>query len=57
MVDILLTKDGSAILKALDILKTDECGYGDLVDKIFVEMDVLQKERSASHASEIFSQC
>lgn len=44
LVDILLTKDGSAILKALEILKTRECGYTVLVGRLFTAMDALQKE-------------
>lgn len=39
---MLLTKDGSALLKVLDILKTKECGYLGLVDMLLAEMDMLQ---------------
>ena len=50
LVDILATKDGSAILKALEILKTRECGYQQLVGSLFTAMDDLQKERCTKPA-------
>ena len=42
LVNILLLKDGSAILKALEMLDTRECGYKKLVKTLFDHMDVLQ---------------
>ena len=41
--DALLTKDASEILKALDILKTRECGYAELVNNIFHQMNIQQE--------------
>ena len=46
LVDILLTKDGSAILKALEILRNRERGYVELVDRLYVNMDDMQKVTS-----------
>ena len=46
LMDILLTKDSTALLKVLEILKTRECGYTELVGKLFADMDALQKDRS-----------
>lgn len=40
LVDILLKKDGSAILKVLQILRDRECGYVELVDGLFADMDI-----------------
>ena len=47
-----MTKDGSTILKALEILKTREAGYTELVDRIFADMDALQKAKSVKPTSE-----
>ena len=52
--DTLLTKDGRAIMKALDILKTQECGYADLVDKILADMGKMQQVKSRKSASKHF---
>ena len=46
LVDILLTKDGSAILKALEILRNRERGYVELVDRLYANMDDMQKVTS-----------
>ena len=46
LLDILLTKDGSALLKVLEILNTRECGYTELVGKLFADMDTMQKDKS-----------
>ena len=48
LLDILLTKDGSALLKVLEILKTRECGYTELVGKLFADMDTMQKDKSTN---------
>lgn len=40
--NILLLKDGSAIVKALEMLDTRECGYKVLVKTLFDHMDLLQ---------------
>lgn len=50
LVDILLTKDDSALLRVVKILETCECGYKDLARKFFAHMDALQidKDRKAS---------
>ena len=45
LMDILLTKDSSALLKVLEILNTRECGYAELVGKLFADMDALQTDR------------
>ena len=50
----MLTKDGRAIMKALDILKTQECGYADLVDKILADMGKMQQVKSRKSASKHF---
>ena len=52
--DTLLTKDGRAIMKALNILQTRECGYADLVDKIRADMDEMQKVKPMKCASKHF---
>ena len=49
-----MTKDGSAILKALEILQTRECGYADLVAKLYADMDKMQKDKSGKRASKHF---
>ena len=46
LVDILLAKDSSAIVKALEILKNHERGYASLVDKLYANMDDMQKVTS-----------
>ena len=46
LMDILLTKDSSALLKVLEILNTRECGYAELVGKLFADMDAMQKDKS-----------
>ena len=43
---LLLTKDSSVILEALDILKTHECGYAGLVNKVYADMDEMRKDKS-----------
>ena len=50
----LLTKDGSAILKALEILQTRECGYAEMVDKLYADMDEMQKDKSGKRTSKHF---
>ena len=42
----LLPKDGSVLLKFLQILEKDECGYDDLVKKLYSEMDELQEQKN-----------
>ena len=51
LVEVVLTKDGSALLKVLEILKTRECGYVELVDKLFADMDAIEKSKSARSTS------
>lgn len=46
LVDILLTKDGCAILKVLEVLRTRECGYEGLVAKLISEVETMQKSKS-----------
>ena len=47
LLDILQTKDGSALMKALDVLQTCECGYRELVEEIHAHLDEMDKARSA----------
>ena len=55
--DTLLTKDASEILKALDILKTRECGYAELVNNIFHHMNTLQQEVNDKKAARKLLKC
>lgn len=55
--DTLLTKDASEILKALDILKTRECGYAELVNNIFHQMNIVQQEVNDKKAARKLLKC
>lgn len=48
LLDILLTKDGSALMKVLEVLQTRECGYEGLVEKFYAHMDVMDKARESA---------
>ena len=45
LVDLLLTKDGCALLKVLEILRTRECGYEGLVAKLITDVEAMQKSK------------
>lgn len=48
LLDILLTKDGSTLMKVLEVLQTHECGYAELVGKFYAHMDAMDKARKSA---------
>ena len=54
LVDILLTKDESKLVRVVKILETCECGYAELARKFFAYMDTLQKDKDKKAASKSF---
>lgn len=52
--DFLLTKDSSELLKVMNILKTHECGYANLVKSFFDDMDVMQENEDKRATSKPF---
>lgn len=57
LLDALLTKDASDILKTLDILETRECGYAVLVKVVFYHMNTLQQEVNDKKAARKLLKC
>ena len=57
LVDALLRKDASEILKALDILETCECGYAGLAKVVFDHMNTLQQEFNDEKAARKLLKC
>ena len=53
LLNILLTKDGSVLLKVLTILDTHECGYADLVKAFSDDMDAMQRDEDKKATSKL----
>ena len=57
LVEILLTKDPGALLRVVEILKTQECGYEDLAKKFFTDLDKIQTNKNKQAASKSLYVC